>query len=93
MNRERNIVLQLLAQGRVDTAQAERLIAALSAERESLWAMAGCAAIVAIAQVHSLAPGLLHMVREVIVSSLPALHHIVNSFGLFVSGSSFGGLL
>ena len=88
MNQDRRAIYQLLAQGRINPAQAERLIAALGAERETMWAVAGCAAMVLLAQVKALTPELLHIVREVIAGSLPALHHIASAIGFLAGGLS-----
>jgi len=88
MNQDRRAIYQLLAQGRISPAQAERLIAAFGAERETAWVVAGCAAIVLFAQLHILAPAVLHIVREMVAGGLPALHHIVNSIAFLLGGLS-----
>ena len=76
MNRDRSTVLQLLAHGRIQPAQAERLLAALSADRESAWAIAGCAGVGILAALHSFAPELTHLFRAVLFRTVlvwPAL--------------------
>ena len=86
MNQDRRAIYQLLAQGRIDAAQAERLLAADGAEREAAWAIVGCAAIVLFAQLHAIAPAALHIVRGLVAGRLPMWHHFVNSMGLFWGG-------
>ena len=84
MEKHRGMILQLLAQGRIDPAQAERLIAAVGAEREAAWAIGGCAAIVGLAQLHWLAPELAHVVHAAFGAGLPVLRHalaLLNGFG------------
>lgn len=75
MSRDRHILIQLLAQGRIDPAQAERLIAALGADRETAWAMAGCAVIVGMAQLRYFAPPFVHLLSGMLVEAAPVLHH------------------
>ena len=60
MERFRGTILQMLAEGRIDAAQAERLIAAACGEREMAWVVAGCVAIAGLMQLHWLAPLLAH---------------------------------
>jgi hypothetical protein len=74
MNNERRAIFQLLALGRINAAQAERLLAALSADREALWAIAGCVLIVAVTQINPIAAALVHLVRTALSSSLPLQH-------------------
>lgn len=88
LNSDRRAVLQLLALGRINAAQAERLLATLSADREALWAIAGCLALVALAQFNSIAPPLLHLFRSVLSTGLPQLHHALSSIALFLGGLS-----
>ena len=74
----KKMILQLLAAGRIDAAQAERLIVAASAEREAAWAMAACAVIAVAAQLQWLVPQLVpqiaHAVREV---GVPVLERVL----------------
>jgi hypothetical protein len=88
MERHRATILQLLALGRIDAAQAERLIAAASAERETAWAMAGCAAIVGLAQLRWLAPEFAHVFRAMLAGAVPVLHHALNTFAMLFGGLS-----
>jgi hypothetical protein len=79
MEKHRIMILQLLAQGRIDAAQAERLLASAGAEREIAWAITGCAAIAAVAQLHWLAPEITHVVRVALSAGLPSLKHGLSS--------------
>ena len=88
MERHRATILQLLALGRIDAAQAERLIAAASAERETARAMVGCAAIVGLAQLRWLAPEVAHILRAVLAGAVPALHSAINTLALLFGGMS-----
>jgi len=88
MNQDRLAVLQLLALGRINAQQAERLLSTLSAEREALWAIAGCITLVALAQLNSIAPALLHLFRSALSAGLPQLHHALSSIALFLGGLS-----
>jgi hypothetical protein len=87
MNADRKAIFQLLAAGRIDPAQAERLIAVFAAHHEDLWAIAACAAIVGLAQIQFFAPGIVHLLRAGLSGAVPALHHALKSFAL-----CFGGL-
>jgi hypothetical protein len=44
MQKDRNAILQLVALGRITPLEAERLLIALSEERESRWVFGACAA-------------------------------------------------
>jgi hypothetical protein len=88
MNQDRRAVFQLLALGRINPAQAERLIAAAGAERETVWVLAGCAAMMLFAQLKPLAPGLAHLAHAVIAGGMPALHRIVDSIASIAGGMS-----
>jgi hypothetical protein len=88
MNQDRRAIFQLLALGRIDAAQAERLLAALSADREARWAIAGCAVLILLTQIGTIAPSILHMFRLAISAGLPSLHHLLSSIALFFGGLS-----
>jgi hypothetical protein len=75
MNSDRRAILQLLAAGRIDAAAAERLIAATSAERETLWAVVGCCVIAVATELHAVMPELSHLLRSSLAGCLPALEH------------------
>ena len=88
MEQHRSMILQLLAQGRTNAAQAERLIATIGGEREVRWAIAGCAVIAGLSQLHWLGPELAHVFNSILAGAAPALHHALNTFAML-----FGGLL
>jgi hypothetical protein len=87
MNMDRRAILQLLAQGRIDPAQAERLLAISGADREDLWVLAGCVAIAILAQLQYIAPWIVHLLRAGLAGNLAALHHALTSLPI-----SFGGM-
>ena len=85
MSSDRRAILQLLALGHINPAQAERLLAIAAADRDAVWTLVGCAAIAAVAQLHSVVP-VVHLFRSMLVASLPALQHAFTSIA-----TSFGG--
>jgi hypothetical protein len=86
MNSDRRAILQLLAAGRIDAAEAERLIAVTSADRETLWALAGCSSIAVAAELHAVLPALAHLIRSSLAACLPALQHAFTVIALFWGG-------
>ena len=84
MSTDRRAVFQLLALGRISPAQAERLLAILSVDREAVWAIAACALFAGAAQLHAFAPALAHLVR----SAMPALQHALTTSAAFLGGMS-----
>jgi hypothetical protein len=84
MSNDRRAVFQLLALGRISPAQAERLLAILSIDREAVWAVAACALFAASAQLHAFAPALAHLLH----SALPALDHALTALASFLGGMS-----
>ena len=77
MSQDRRIVLQLLALGRINPAQAERLIAACDSQRESAWVLAGCAAMAIATQMQSIAPAVVHGMRDFLSGGMPAAQHVL----------------
>ena len=69
MNRERQVILSLVALGRITPREAERLLAVWNAGREEFWVLAACLAACAAQFLPDIA-GLAHTL-------LPALHHAV----------------
>lgn len=69
MNRERQIILSLVALGRITPREAERLLATWNAGREEFWVLGACVA----ACVAQFLPDL----GRVAHSLMPALHHAV----------------
>jgi hypothetical protein len=87
MSSHRRAILQLLALGRINSVEAERLLAAATADREAAWALVGCAVVVAASQLNSLLPLAQHF-SSTLAGSLPALQHLFTSIAV-----SLGGLL
>jgi hypothetical protein len=75
MNSDRRAILQLLAAGRIDASEAERLIAATSADRETLWVLAGCSVIAAATHFHAVMPEFARLLRSTLAWALPVLEH------------------
>lgn len=85
MPSDRRAILQLLANGRIDPAQAERLLVLVSEERETVWALAGCVAIAAVMQLHGVIPEVVSLCKAALAGSLPVLQHAFASVA-FLSG-------
>ena len=80
MHTDRRAILQLVALGRINSAEAERLLIALNHERETVWALAACVAVACLGQLH---PGsslarLLSASHSLIPESLLSLHHAIS---------------
>lgn len=74
MNRDRQTILSLVAAGRINAAEAERLLAASGDAREMFWIAAVCA-LAAIAPLHW--SGLAHLTQSAITAAAHTLHHVV----------------
>lgn len=87
MREERRAILSLVAMGRISAAEAERLIAAWSADREVLWLAAGAAALMA-------AQGLFHgpAAGHLAQALSPGWHWIVDHV-IAQWGKGLGGLI
>ena len=73
---DRKRVFKLLAMGRISAAEAERLMAAWQASRESSWILFGCVVIALAAQLHAGAlPVVEHLVHTLRMSGL--MHGVV----------------
>lgn len=59
MGSDRQMILQLMAQGRITAGEAERLLLASSDDRESRWIFVGGACLAVAATMHSLFASLL----------------------------------
>jgi hypothetical protein len=76
MRSHRHAILCLIAQGRITSDQAERLLAVCNDGRETLWLIAACALAAGLAQLnaHTL-PEAIHGIRSLLPASFTALHH------------------
>jgi hypothetical protein len=88
MNSDRHAILQLLAAGRIDAGEAERLIAATSADRETFWPLAGCSVIAVATQFHAFMPELVRLLRSSLALCLPVLEHAYTVIALSWGGRS-----
>jgi hypothetical protein len=96
MYTNRRAILFLVAQRRITPAEAERLIAACSCDREVWWLLAGCAFAVGLMQLrpdalaglqlHSLF-GMVHLFRPVIDGSMHVLHHVMAQVATLFGGN------
>lgn len=94
MYTNRRAILSLVAHGRITPAEAERLIAACSTDREAWWLLAGCALCAGLFQLHALTglqphalAGMAHLFRLEIVGSLHALQHAIGQIATFTGGN------
>ena len=87
MSQDRRMIFQLLAAGRIDAAQAERLLAAAGADRESLWVLLAGVSLACLAQLRWFAPEVLHLLKGLLGAGLPAVEHALISLPF-----SWGGL-
>ena len=94
MYTNRRAILSLVALRRITPAEAERLIAACSNDREAWWLLAGCALCAGLLQMqpHALA-GMMHLFRPVIrlsseiLGSIPVLHDAVAHVATLLGGN------
>jgi hypothetical protein len=82
MQKERQIILSMIALGRITPREAERLLAVWSLSREELWVIAACV----IASLTQIAPALARMVHTLLPEGLPALHHAVMAITFWIGG-------
>jgi hypothetical protein len=64
---DRKRVFKLLVMGRISAAEAERLMAAWQASRESTWILMGCIGVALVAQLN--------------MGVLPVIQHLVHASG------------
>lgn len=85
MNRDRQTILSLVAAGRINAAEAERLLAAANDAHEMFWIAAVCA-LAMIAPLHwtTIAPA--HFAQAAISAAAHALHHILRLAVLHIGG-------
>jgi hypothetical protein len=87
MPSDRQAVLQLIALGRIDPVQAERLLAIVNEERENLLALAGSLAVAMIAELHAVVPGLMQHMQSAFSAGAPRLQHVFTSIALLWGGN------
>jgi hypothetical protein len=73
MRKERQIILSMIALGRITPREAERLLAVWSLGREEFWVIAACL----VASLTQVAPVLARIVHTLLPEGLPGLHHAV----------------
>ncbi|MFP5235856.1 MAG: hypothetical protein ACLGSD_08125 [Acidobacteriota bacterium] len=76
MNRDRQTILALVAAGRINAAEAERLLAAASDAHEMFWIAAVCA-LAAIAPLHWTGSGFAPIAQNALHAAAHTLHHIL----------------
>ena len=82
MQRERQIILSMVALGRITPREAERLLAAWSLSREEFWVIAACM----IASLTQIVPALARMVHTLLPEGLPGLRHAVMAITYWIGG-------
>lgn len=88
MYTNRRAILSLVALRCITPAEAERLIAACSSNREAWWLMAGCAFCAGLVQIQPpVLSGAVHLFRSVIDGSIPALHHVLSQIAARLGGT------
>jgi hypothetical protein len=85
MSSDRRAILQLLAVGRINSAEAERLLAAVSADWEAVLALVGCVVVAAASQLHLFLPIAQH-ISSTLAGSLPAFQHLFTSISVSLGG-------
>ena len=80
MQKERQIILSMIALGRITPREAERLLAAWSLSREEIWVIAACVT----ASLTQIAPELVRMVHTLLPEGLPGLHHAVMAITFWI---------
>ena len=82
MQKERQIILSMIAQGRITPREAERLLAVWSVSREEFWVIAACVC----ASLTQIVPSLARMVHSLLPEGLPGLHHAVMAITFWMGG-------
>jgi len=85
MNRDRQTILSLVAAGRINAAEAERLLAAANGAHEMFWIAAVCALAV-LAPLHWSAAAPAHFAQTAISAAAEALHHILTLAAQHIGG-------
>jgi hypothetical protein len=82
MKKERQIILSMIALGRITPREAERLLAAWSVGREDFWVIGACVT----ASLAEIVPGLARMVHTLLPEGLPGLHHAAMAITFWIGG-------
>jgi len=82
MKKERQIILSMVALGRITPREAERLLAAWSLGREEIWIIAACVT----ASLTQTAPALARILHTLLPEGLPGLHHAVMAITFWIGG-------
>jgi hypothetical protein len=90
MKRDRQIILSLLALGRITPAEAERLLAAWNAGREELLVLSACLVV----GLMEFLPGLAnltrhqarHLAHTLLPEGIPGVHHAITAISFWVGG-------
>jgi hypothetical protein len=82
MQTDRRAILTLVALGRITPTEAERLLLAWNAGRQSLWVPAACLAAAAMAlcaqiDLRAWSVALAHIAHSLLPGTLAAIHHIL----------------
>lgn len=80
MKKERQIILSMVALGRITPRDAERLLAAWSLSRDEIWVIAACVS----ASLAQIVPALARMIHTLLPEGLPGLHHAAMAITLWI---------
>ena len=86
MKSDRQIILSLVALGRITPAEAERLLAAWIAGREELLVLATCL----VAGLTQILPGVAHLAQHLahtlLPEGIPGVHHAITAVSYWMGG-------
>lgn len=85
MNRDRQTILSLVAAGRINAAEAERLLAAANGAQEMFWIATVCALAV-IAPLHWSGTVPAHFAQTAISAAAHTLHHMFTLAAQHIGG-------
>jgi hypothetical protein len=86
MKRDRQIILSLLALGRITPAEAERLLAAWNAGREEFLVLSACVVVGLTEFLPELAHQSQHLAHTLLPGGIPGVHHAITAISYWVGG-------
>lgn len=86
MKRDRQIILSLVALGRITPAEAERLLAAWNAGQEEFLVLAACLVVGLTEFLPGLANLTRHLAHTLLPEGIPGVHHAITAISYWVGG-------
>ena len=86
MKSDRQIILSLVALGRITPAEAERLLAAWNAGQEELLLLAACLVIGLTEFLPGLAHLAQHLAHTLLPEEIPGVHHAITTVSYWMGG-------